>query len=183
MTLCASRHQCLEFVWDQTVPTWLRCHQRAFEFFGGWPARLIIDNAKCAIIRAIRDDPEAQRSYAKLAQGYGFLIDPCAPADPQKKDRVESGVKHVKNNFLPTRQFRDLADMNAQALDWVMNTASQRTHGSAFAKPLDLFQTKQTHLNPLPPRRPYVFWYVPAKVHNDCRVQSSSDAFILCRTA
>ena len=171
MTLCASRHQYLEFVWDQTVATWLRCHQRAFEFFGGWPARLIIDNPKCAMIRAVRDDPEVQRSYAELAQDYGFLIDACAPADPRKKGRVESGVKYVKNNFLPTRQFRDLADVNAQALDWVMNIAGQRTHGSTFAKPLELFQTERTHLKPLPPRRPDVFWYAKAKVHNDCHVQ------------
>jgi transposase len=171
MTLCASRHQYLEFVWDQTVATWLRCHQRAFEFFGGRPARLIIDNPKCAITRAVRDDPDVQRAYGELAQGYGFLIDPCAPADPQKKGRVESGVKYVKNNFLPTRQFRDLADMNAQATDWVMNTAGQRIHGSTFAKPLDLFQIEKAHLKALPPRRPDIFWYARAKVHNDCHIQ------------
>jgi transposase len=85
MTLCASRHQYLEFIWDQTVATWLRCHQRAFEFFGGRPGRLIIDNPKCAIIRAVRDDLEVQRAYGELAEGYGFLIDACPPADPQKK--------------------------------------------------------------------------------------------------
>lgn len=31
MTLCFSRHQYLEFVWDQKVATWLGCHRRAFE--------------------------------------------------------------------------------------------------------------------------------------------------------
>jgi hypothetical protein len=30
MTLCFSRHQYLEFVFDQSVPTWLGCHRRAF---------------------------------------------------------------------------------------------------------------------------------------------------------
>ena len=30
MTLCFSRHQYVEFVWDQTVATWLGCHRRAF---------------------------------------------------------------------------------------------------------------------------------------------------------
>jgi hypothetical protein len=48
MTLCFSRHQCVEFVWGQTVATWLGCHRRAFEWFAAVPARLIIDNAKCA---------------------------------------------------------------------------------------------------------------------------------------
>ena len=171
MTLCACRHQYLEFVWDQTVATWLRCHQRAFEFFGALPKRLIIDNAKCAIVRAVRDDTEVQRAYGELAQGYGFLIDPCAPADPQKKGRVESGVKYVKSNFLPTRQFRDMADLNAQARDWVIKIAGQRTHGSTYAKPLELFELERAHLQPLPARRPDIFWYAKAKVHQDCHVQ------------
>ena len=37
MTLCFSRHQYVEFVFDQSVPTWLGCHRRAFEWFGAAP--------------------------------------------------------------------------------------------------------------------------------------------------
>lgn len=37
MTLCWSRHQYVELVFDQTVETWLACHRRAFEWFGGCP--------------------------------------------------------------------------------------------------------------------------------------------------
>ena len=88
MTLCFSRHQYVEFVWDQTVATWLGCHRRAFEWFAAVPARVIIDNAKCAIIKACLRDPEVQRSYADCAEGYGFKIDPCPPHDPQKKASV-----------------------------------------------------------------------------------------------
>jgi hypothetical protein len=85
MTLCWSRHQYVELVLDQTVETWLACHRRAFEWFGGCPGRIIIDNAKCAITRACMYSPEVQRSYAALAEGYGFRIDACPPHDPQKK--------------------------------------------------------------------------------------------------
>ena len=103
MTLCFSRHQYVEFVWDQTVATWLGCHRRAFEWFGAVPARVIIDNPKCAITKACARDPLVQRAYAECAEGYGFKIDPCPPADPAKKGVVEAGVKYVKGNFLPTR--------------------------------------------------------------------------------
>src|SRR6185312_5515446 len=85
MTLCFSRHQYVEFVWDQTVATWLGCHRRAFEWFGAVPQRVIIDNPKCAITRACTYDPVVQRAYAECAEGYGFRIDPCPPADPPKK--------------------------------------------------------------------------------------------------
>ena len=43
MTLAFSRHHYVEFVWDQSVVTWLGCHRRAFEWFGGVPTRVIID--------------------------------------------------------------------------------------------------------------------------------------------
>jgi transposase len=46
MTLSYSRHQYVEFVWDQTVPTWLTCHRKAFAYFGGVPERLVIDNSQ-----------------------------------------------------------------------------------------------------------------------------------------
>ena len=85
MTLAWSRHQYVELVRDQKVATWLGCHRRAFEWFNGVPAKVIIDNPKCAITRACYHDPEVQRSYAECAEGYGFLISPCPPRDPRKK--------------------------------------------------------------------------------------------------
>jgi hypothetical protein len=120
MTLAWSRHQYAEFVRDQTVATWLGCHRRAFEWFGGVALRVTIDNAKCAITRACVYEPEVQRSYGECAERYGFKIDPCPPRDPQKKGIVESGVKYIKGSFLPLREFRDLADANRQLLEWVM---------------------------------------------------------------
>ncbi len=110
MTLAWSRHQYAEFVRDQTVATWLGCHRRAFEWFGGAVARVTIDNAKCAITRACVYEPEVQRSYGECADGYSFKIDACPPRDPQKKGIVESGVKYIKGSFLPLREFRDLAE-------------------------------------------------------------------------
>jgi transposase len=54
MTLAYSRHQYVEFVWDQSVATWLGCHRRAFERFGAVPSRLVIDNASCAVNQGCR---------------------------------------------------------------------------------------------------------------------------------
>jgi transposase len=46
MTLCFSRHQYLEFVFDQSVPTWLGCNRRAFEWFASVPARIPTHDAR-----------------------------------------------------------------------------------------------------------------------------------------
>ncbi len=171
MTLCHSHHQYLQFVWDQTVATWLGCHRRAFEWFNGVPERVIIDNAKCAIIKACRFDPQVQRSYAECAEGYDFKIDPCPPHDPQKKSIVESCVKYVKGNFLATREFRDQAELNAQAKTWVLHEAGLRTHGTTRQQPLALFALEQPFLKPLPAQVPDLGVWHPVTPHRDCHVK------------
>lgn len=172
MTLCFSRHQYAEIVTNQKVDTWLACHRRAFEFFGGVPKKLIIDNAKCAITRACYHDPAVQRSYATCAEGYGFIISPCPPRDPKKKGRVESGVKYVKKNFMPLREFRSLSDGNEQLKHWVLEVAGNRIHGTTRQRPLTLFiETEKPFLRPLPDVPPQLATWTQVKVHGNCHVQ------------
>jgi transposase len=171
MTLCHSRHQYVEFVWDQTVATWLGCHRRAFEWFTGVPERVIVDNAKCAIVKACRHDPLVQRAYAECAEGYGFKVEACPPADPQKKGVVEAGVKYLKSNFVPTRTFRDLTDLNLQARAWVMEEAGVREHGTTRRQPLVLFEVERALLRPLPALAPDLGSWHRVVLHRDCHVQ------------
>ena len=44
MVLGFSRTLFVEFTHDMELPTLLRCHQHAFEYFGGWPRELLYDN-------------------------------------------------------------------------------------------------------------------------------------------
>lgn len=171
MTLCHSRHQYVEFVWDQSSAIWLGCHRRAFEWFDGVPSRVTIDNAKCAIVKACRFDPLVQRAYAECAEGYGFKIDACPPRDPQKKGVVEAGVKYLKSNFLPTRSFRDLADLNAQARAWVMQEAGTRVHGTTREQPLVLFALERPLLRRLPTPTPDLGTWHRVVLHRDCHAQ------------
>jgi transposase len=170
MTLCWSRHQYAEIVLDQTVETWLACHRRAFEWFGGCPGRVIIDNAKCAITKACMYDPEVQRSYASAAEAYSFRIDACPPRDPQKKGIVESGVKYVKRSFVPLREFRDLADANRQLRGWVMEQAGVRDHGTTREQPLARFAIEKPLLTALPDVPPVLAVWGEVKVHTDGHV-------------
>ena len=172
MTLCFSRHFYAEIVTDQKVSTWLSCHRRAFEFFNGVPAKVIIDNPKCAITRACFRDPEVQRSYGELAEGYGFIISPCPPRDPKKKGRVESGVKYVKNRFVPLRRFRSLVDANGQLRQWILETAGNRIHGTTRQKPLTLFaESERQLLKPLPDVPVEIAAWCQVKLQSNCHVQ------------
>jgi hypothetical protein len=112
-----------------------------------------------------------QRAYAECAEGYSFKIDACPPHDPQKKGIVESGVKYVKGNFLPTREFRDLADLNAQARQWVIQEAGVRVHGTTREQPLVLFEAERPLLQRLPAIAPDLGSWHRVVAHRDCHVQ------------
>jgi transposase len=172
MTLAFSRHQYAEIVTNQKVETWLGCHRRAFEFFGGLCKKVILDNLKSAIVKACWHDPQVQRSYADLAEGFNFIISPCPPADPKKKGRVESGVKYIKRAFLPLREFRSLADANRQLKAWVLGEAGNRIHGTTKQKPLTAFaQTEKQFLRPLPDVPPELSIWAKHKLHGNCHLQ------------
>ena len=171
MTLAWSRHQYAEIVTNQKVETWLGCHRRAFEWFGGVPGKVILDNPKCAITKACFYEPVAQRSYADAAEAYGFLISPCPPADPKKKGIVESGVKYIKGSFLPLRDFRSLADGNRQLLEWILETAGNRIHGTTHQRPLERFATERALLRSLPDIPPELGFWAKLKLHGNCHVQ------------
>lgn len=172
MTLAFSRHQYAEIVTDQKTATWLGCHRRAFEFFGGVPQKVIIDNPKCAITKACYHDPVVQRSYGECAEAYGFLIAPCPPADPKKKGRVESGVKYLKRNFLPLRDFRTVTDANHQLKRWILEEAGNRIHGTTKQKPLSLFaEPERFVLKPLPAVAPELASWAKVTLHGNCHVQ------------
>lgn len=171
MTLCDSRHMYAELVWDQKVTTWLRCHRNALEFFGGVPGRIILDNLKAAILRHCHYDPEVQRSYAEFSRGYGFKIEPCTPATPRQKGRVERGVGYVKNAFFPDRVFRNLTEANHQLLEWVTGEAGNRVHGTTHEVPLKAFaEREKAALQSLPEKRPQLVSWSLAKLHPNCHV-------------
>jgi transposase len=155
MVLAWSRHQFVEFVFDQSLTTWLLCHQHAFEFFGGTPKRIVIDNLKAAIIKAYSQDHEAEvtRAYAECAEHYGFLIDPCLPAHPRHKGKVErGGVQYVQQSLVPLLEpDTSLPEANTQARAWVLGKAGLRIHGTTHQVPLTRFaQTEQPALLSLP---------------------------------
>ena len=176
MTLSHSRHQYVELVFDQKVETWLRLHRNAFEFFGGVPKRIVLDNLKAGIVKTSLYDPVVQRSYVGLAEHYGFLIAPCRPRTPRHKGKVErGGVAYVKGNFLPGRTFRNLQDANEQAWAWTMEVAGLREHGTTKQQPLDVFDCiERARLQPLPAEPFALSWYKEAKVHPDCHVSFES---------
>ena len=156
MTVSWSRHQYVEFVFDQKLPTWLLLHRHAFEWLGGVPERVVLDNLKAAVVKACFDDPLIQQAYRECAEHYGFLIAPCRPRTPRHKGKVEQGgVHYVKRNFLAGRAPTSITQANQDVRVWCNTTAGLRIHGTTNEQPLVRFQeTERAQLKPLP-KTPY----------------------------
>lgn len=174
MTLGHSRHMFARIVFDQRIETWLHLHVLAFRFFGGVPRVIVPDNLRSAITRAAfspSTDVELNRSYRELARHFGFVIDPTPPRSPEKKGKVESAVKYVKGNFVPTNRELDVVTVNAALARWVLEIAGTRIHGTTGRRPLEVFEAEEKAALLSLPAEPFepAIWR-RAKVHPDSHV-------------
>lgn len=137
LTLGWSRAIYLEFTVSTQMPSFLRCHLRAFDYLGGMPQHLLYDNLKTAVMKRENGIVHWNPTYLDFADYYGFVPKACQPYRPQTKGKVESGVKYVRNNFWVGLHYTDLDDLNQQAVAWLDQVANVREHGTTHERPCD----------------------------------------------
>lgn len=171
MTLSYSRHRFVRFVFRQDSPTWIDCHIRAFEFYHGVPARVVLDNLKSGVIKADLYDPRIHFAYAELERHYGFVADPAKVRKPRHKGKVERGVPVVRQHLLAGRRFGDIQDANERALTWCRFEIGNEVHGTTKKKPYEAFISEEKErLKPLPPERFEIPLWKECTVHPDHHV-------------
>ena len=153
MVLCYSRLIYVEFSLGEATEHFLQAHQNALEFFGGVPAKVLIDNPKTAVLKHLSGEkPLFHPRYLDFASHYGFEPRACNVRKPNEKGRVESGVGYVKKNFLHGLELpHGLDALNAAVRDWMDSIANVRIHGETRKQPLELFAVEKAHLKALPP--------------------------------
>ncbi|MCK4506293.1 MAG: IS21 family transposase [Candidatus Aegiribacteria sp.] len=172
MTLCYSRHMYVEFVEDQKMATFIRCHVNAFNFFGGVPGTMVPDNLKAAVIKASFTDPVLSESYRCCARHYGFRISPTNPYTPQHKGKVESGVKYVKKAYCDGSERTSLADLNRSVRRWCREEAGTRIHGTTKEQPMILFEEEEREaLEKLPAHSYELLVAKRFKLSRDCHLE------------
>src|SRR5271166_6468224 len=153
MVLCYSRLCYVEFSLGEATEHFLAAHQNALEFFGGVPAKILIDNPKTAVLlHPSGEKPLFHPRYLDFAAYYGFEPRACNVRRPNEKGRVESGVGYVKKNFLHGLVLPHGLDvLNTAARQWLDTIANVRIHGETHKQPVDLFALEKQQLRPLPP--------------------------------
>lgn len=171
MTLSYSRLPYVEFVFDQGQATWVKCHKHAFEFFGGVPQRIVLDNLKSGILRPNTYDPIFNRAYAECSKHYGFIIDPAKIARGDHKGKVERKIPVVRQQFLSFDDFRDINDANDRVKQWCLHDYGMQIHGTIRKKPFEVFKAEEQQLlKSLPEEKFDMPLWKEAKVHPDHHV-------------
>jgi len=74
-----------------------------------------------------------------------------AVARGNEKGRVERAIRFVRERFFAARRFADLADLNAQALQWCLGEAAERPCPEDRARSVQrCFEEEQPRLLGLP---------------------------------
>lgn len=169
VTLVFSRHQYVYTTHTKDLPALIGGMEEAWEFFEGVTRRVILDNMKVAVVRADWYEPIFQKTFLEYSRYRGFIIDATRVADPKGKPKVERQIPYVRNNFFKGEEFKDREHAQREAINWCLNTAGVRIHGTTKKRPRVVFeQQEKPALLPLEGERFDVpQWDPPHKVHPD----------------
>lgn len=169
LVLSNSRHMFARAVLRMDQIAWLENHISAFEFLGGMPGRLVLDNLAAGVLKADLYDPKINRGYEEMARHYGVLIDPARAGKPKDKPRVERMVPYVRDSFWAGREFETLREVNRELQEWCLKVAGLRIHGTTRQRPLEVFRAlEQKTLRPLPAEAYEIATWEKARLGKDC---------------
>lgn len=172
---CHSRKMYLEFTHSQTFETLVRCHTHAFEAMGGVARELWFDNLATVVAEHEGNLVRFHPRFLAFAREYGFIPRACHVAAAWEKGKVERAIGYCRQNFWPLRAFTGLADVNAQAHQWLREVANQRRHRETGQTPEERFRPEC--LRPLPTLQPDYRDRVDALVHKDLRLSFDGNRY------
>lgn len=126
LVLSYSRAIYLRFFLSQNLSSFIYGHQFAFEHFDGVPRVCLYDNLRSVVVERIGRAIHFNRRFMEFAAHYRIEPRPVGVARGSDKGRVERSIRYIRENFFAARRFKDLEDLNEQALTWCQTAALER---------------------------------------------------------
>ncbi len=125
---------------------------RAFEYFGGTTAQVLVDNQKSMVIsHDSRGRVRYNTAFLDMAGYYGFTPRACRPYRARTKGKDERMVGYIKHNFFQRyRSFASIEEANNLALAWLATVTDRRLHGTVKEIVSVRFKRERPHLLTLP---------------------------------
>lgn len=175
LVLGYSRMGYIEFVTDMSTNTLIRCHQNAFQYFGGYPEEILYDNMKQVVVKRLlkQEGSTLNRQFEDFAGFYGFKPILYRPYRGQTRGKAERTVQFVRDNFMIGIKYNSLADLNGQAPAWC-NKVNGKVHATTNELPFERLEKER--LSPL--KREYIIDKINLRrVQKDCLISYAGNQY------
>lgn len=131
----------------------LSAHESMFSFYDGVSEVICPDNAKTAVIKANKYDPDLNPEYNRFTKHYGITVSPARVYSPKDKALVEGGVKIVQRLFKwrsRNLEFTSLKQINHELRNTVLQI-NEKEHSRFKISRQEMFNLEEKNkLKPLP---------------------------------
>lgn len=172
-----SRYLYVDFTLSMKTEVFLRCHQNAFDYFGGVFRYGIYDNCKNVVLSHLKGAVHFHPQLLAFCDYYLFEPRACRPRRPQEKGIVENAVKYLKSSFMEGRRFTSFSQLKAESIHWMDRIANVRCHQTTRKRPVDLFEKEKPLLRKLPGQALDVRIVRTVKVTHQFRVNFESNTY------
>ncbi|GAA0305678.1 transposase [Gracilibacillus halotolerans] len=124
----------------------IRCHESAFEYYGGMSDEIVYDQDKLMTVSENGGDIVYTEEFQAYKQQRGFSVYLCRAADPESKGKIENVVKFIKRNFAKNRVFHQIETWNEQCLAWLKRKGNYQVHNTIKKRPVEVFALEKPHL-------------------------------------
>lgn len=160
-TLGYSRATFVKFTTAEDAVTLCEALREAFDYFGGVPAEVLLDNAKSVVIERDAYGPGLHRwndELLTLADECGFMPRLCRPYRAKTKGKVERFNGYLKGSFLvPLAASLKASGLvltaelaNRHARRWLDEVANERVHGTTGDVPAVRLAEERAVMLPAP---------------------------------
>jgi len=178
MILSYSRKIYAELIKRCDLPTFLDCHIRAFECFGGAPDQILYDRMKNVYIGKISGRDKFNDTLIGFALHYGFIPEAAPAYAAWVKGKVERPYRFIREGFWRGYGFVCMESANHALWAW-LDEKEWRIHGTTHEVVRDRFRREQPHLNILPPRAFDTSWRVCRNVNKDCTIRFEGNSYVV----
>jgi len=163
------------------LPTFLDCHIRAFEYFGGVPEQLLYDRMKNVFIGKVAGKKKFNDTLLGFALHYGFNPEVAPAYAAWVKGKIERPYSFIREGFWRGYGFVCMESANRDLQKW-LERKEKRVHGTTHEVVLLRFARERPHLRGLPLQAFDTSYRVYRKVHKDCTVRFEGNSYVVAHT-
>ena len=163
---------------SQRVEDFIHAIKECFEFLGGVPQMVLVDNLKSGVIKYHRHEPQFNKALQDMGNHCHFVAQACRPKSPRDKAKVESSVRRIYNRvYAPLRHqvFYSIEDLNKALSKKTLEHNQTRMQRHPYSRQERFVAAEKDELQPLPETPFEIIYTAEVKVQMNCHVLLSRD--------